>query len=597
MNLPYGRVGVAVVLGALSPIAVWSGVGPAPSHARQAVPPDSAALVAEAHGDQADYERDRLVLAPEAGSSADGPCDERIGRFCFTFRYGGRPPPESPRVVHLRDRLLARLDSIGARIPGDDWVLGQRVWYRAAAGHWGEALDVARACGGATPWWCAALRGFALHGLGRYRAAGRAFARALALMGSARARSWRIPARSLDPQARRLLEGAPPDSLAARLARLWMLADPLYLVPGNDRETAYYARRTVAAIRRHAGNPYQLSWEPDLDEILLRYGWEVRWQHEPIGFFGGFPDAVGYEAPQGRTYMPPGAVLDHPVAARPRDLEADLDHPRSLYSPAYAPVLLPIEPQVALFPRGDSFAVVTTAFLPRDTTRYKGGAVPNPMDQAVGLAKEPDQAGLFLVPLAGGPPRSDTRRDSTSGAFLVRAPAGRYLISSESWSPRRRRAGRYRAAVVEDSIPLGVPALSDLLLMHAVDSTRDEPRTLAAALPRVLRRPIVVRGEPIAVGWELTGLVGTAPVVTYRLSVVRRKRSLLDRARGWLHLGSPGPSLSLYWREPAPPAPRPRLHWLALHVPGLKPGRYEVRLEARLPGRGPLVSVRAFRVR
>ena len=40
--------------------------------------------------------------------------------------------------------------------------------YPPRAPHWGGAVEAARACGGADPWWCAALEGFALHGDGRY---------------------------------------------------------------------------------------------------------------------------------------------------------------------------------------------------------------------------------------------------------------------------------------------------------------------------------------------------------------------------------------------------------------------------------------------
>ncbi len=594
-------------------------LGPFPLRGQAAAPPgvpdvvqqaDSAEILAAARKAQASFEWERLRSSPLAWTDPSGPCED-LGRICLRGgRDDWRPTPESPRLTERRERLLARLDSAGARLPGDGWILGQRVWYRAEAGRWSDALASARACGGVDPWWCAALEGLALHGLGRYEEASRVFGRALAIMDSSRAAAWRIPSRALDREARDLLEHAPPDSLRPRLRRLWILADPLYLVPGNDRATEHYARRTVAHLREDAHNPYGLSWGSDLQEALVRNGWEVGWERarrsDPLFRQGG---AIGHSAPEQRRYLPTGDVLSEPVRAGPTDLEARQTErrslyssgalrseeapPRSLYAPAYAPVLLPIEAQIAVFPRGDRFIVVATTYLPADTSSGEEGVGAAPPLAPDPFEEDSDRAGLFLVPLGSEGTPLRTVSGHTEARFTLEAPAGRYILSAEAWSPGERRAGRYRAGLEVDPRPRDVAALSDLLLL---DSTGPEPHALRDAVGRALVSTTIERGQRIAVAWELTGLGWRPEDVTYRLSVDRRGRGLFGRASRWLHLTGGDPPLSLSWSEPGPSRPGPGFHWLALELPELKPGRYRVRLEARISGRSTLVSTRGFQV-
>ena len=183
--------------------------------------PDSSHLRGRARSAQAQYERRRLQHLPITSVSFTDACDERIGRFCSWYDEGDwYPQPEPPEVEDLRRALLTVLDSVQRHLPGDGWVLGQRVWYRSEAGRWEEALRVGRACGAVEPWWCAALRGFALHGLQRYPEAEAAFERSLLLMEAERAQEWRIPRGEVDGDSRRILDGlkrAPNDSVDAGL--------------------------------------------------------------------------------------------------------------------------------------------------------------------------------------------------------------------------------------------------------------------------------------------------------------------------------------------------------------------------------------------
>ena len=153
--------------------------------------PDSSDLRGRARSAQAQFERRRLQHLPITSVSFTDACDERIGRFCSWYDEGDwYPQPEPPEVEELRRALLTVLDSVQRHLPGDGWVLGQRVWYHSEAGRWEEALRVGQACGAVEPWWCAALRGFALHGLQRYLEAETAFERSLVLMDAGRAQEW-----------------------------------------------------------------------------------------------------------------------------------------------------------------------------------------------------------------------------------------------------------------------------------------------------------------------------------------------------------------------------------------------------------------------
>ena len=279
--------------------------------------PDSSDLRGRARSAQAQYERRRLRYLPVTNVSFTDACDERVGRFCSWYDEGDwYPQPEPPEVEELRSALLTVLDSVQRHLPGDGWVLGQRVWYHSEAGRREEALRAGQACGAVEPWWCAALQGFALHGLQRYLEAETAFERSLLLMDTERAQDWRIPRREVDGDSRRILdqlEGAPSDSVSAVLDRLWMLSDPLYLVDGNDRKTEHYARWTVTTLKERARNPFHIRWGKDIEQLTVRFGWEIAWQRsiDRRSILDG-SNVIGRKHPERRDYMPSGSALESP---------------------------------------------------------------------------------------------------------------------------------------------------------------------------------------------------------------------------------------------------------------------------------------------
>ena len=568
-----------------------------------AVGTDTAAIVADpgdvrgsARSAQARFERARERHMPLTLASRGGDCDEVVGRLCTWFGPGEwRPTPEPEELRQLREELLAQLDSLQRLSPRDDWIVGQRVWYRAEGGDGEAALATARACG-AEAWWCDALEGLALHGLRRYGEGQAAFERALEGMDEDKAREWRLLEHVVDGDARdwlRDLERAGPDSLKAGLDWLWRLADPLYLVEGNDRLTAHYARWTVATLKDGARNPFRMSWGDDLAELTVRHGWELGWERSPSRTLGGPFTITGHHHPEAREWMPSADALTAPATVAGEDFLANPRRFRSLYAPAYAPILLPMEAQLAVFPRTDRTLVVGTAFLPEDTTYHADHDHERPWLEAGDQAGLPDRIGLFAVPVGGGHPTGRRHEGSTEGALLLDLPVGAYVVSAESWSPEQRRAGRLRLGLGPRPVPPDVAALSDILLL---EGGRPEPASVEDALPAALPRARITPDQPLAIAWEIAGLGFRPETLQLEVSVDRTDRNVFRRIGEFLGLSERPPSLALSWEEPAPDHPTHHFRHLDLDLPELAPGTYEITLTLRTQGRSDAVTRRSFEV-
>lgn len=565
---------------------------------------DTATVVADpedvlgrARAAQANYVRRRERFFPVTFASAGGPCDEVVGRLCTWYGEGEwYPEPEPEGARELREGFIAELDSLQALIPGDGWVLGQRVWYHAEGGDWEGALAVAHACGEVARWWCAALEGFALHGLGRFREAERAFDRALAGMDPEVARAWRVPERAVGSDVRdrlRALERERPDSIPAALGRLWLLADPLFLVEGNDRLTEHYARWTVATLKDGARNPFRLRWGDDLEELTVRHGWEIGWERAPSRTLGGPFQITGHKHPEAREYLPSGEALREPQATSAEDFLADRRRPRSLYAPAYAPVILPLEGQLAILPRGDRMVVVATAFLPEDTSFHAEHEHERSWMEPGSQEGMPDRIGLFAIPVGGGRMLEDRHTGTAQGALQLDLPAGAYVLSVESWSPEARRAGRLRLGLDRSAVPEDVAVLSDILLL---EGGRPTPGSLSEALPAALPRAEIRPGQRLAIAWEVAGLGFRSEVLEFAVSVDRTDRGVLRRIGEFLGLSERPPSLALSWQEQGPDRPTHHFRHVDLDLPELEPGDYEITLLLRTRGRSDAVTRRALTV-
>jgi hypothetical protein len=557
-------------------------------------------VVGMARAAQAEFERRRLRHLPRVYETPGGRCDENVGRFCTWYGEGEwYPVPEAPEIIRMRNELVERLDELQRMAPDSDWILGQRVWYRAEGEDWDGALVAAQECRGAEPWWCRALEGFSLHGLGAHEAAEVAFEDALSLMDEERRTRWSVPRWPVDGDMRGLLDDARDDAreLAAILTRLWTLADPLYLVRGNDRRTEHFSRWTVSELRKSARNPFRISWGDDLEQLVVRHGWEMGWERAPTRDFASVDNVIGHKHPEGRDYMPSGRAVETPAKADAEALRADRRRPRSLYAPEYAPVLLPMDAQIAVFPRVGEAVVVATQYLPEDTTFHATHDHALPWMEPGSQADSEDRIGLYLIRFdeaddsvatvtsTEGPraPRrfGAERAGREVGALMLRAPGGKYVLSSESWSPRRRRAGRIRTGLELRTAVEGVATLSDFLLLR----TGEDPQSLESAVDLALPSRIVGGDETFAVSWEVAGLGFRPETLEFEIAVERTGRSVFRRVGEFLRVSDRPQSMGLSWQEPAASRPGPSFHVVDLDLPPLEPGRYEIRLVLRTADR------------
>lgn len=488
--------------------------------------PDSAALHDQARSLQVRFERQRVRALPRTLGGGSRECDETIGRLCVWDDGDEQDPrPEPPEVGRDRNELLAELAVLADSIPGDHWLFGQRIRYLAEAGRLEDAESLATACGLPDRWRCDAYLGFALHLQGRVPASANAFDRALAAMPTDLRAEWTDPAPLLDGPLRDWTDDQPDSALA--LSRLWTLADPLYLAPGNDRWTGHLTRWTYAMSSEGARNPHGMQWADDLTEAAVRYGWSVAWEKGWPRGGEATPPVVGRDPPAAYRTFPPAALLDPSEDDAIVPWVPPRGHARSAYLAPHLDSLGVLDGQVGRFWRRGSVLIVAAAAVPEwpDAESDPPDAGPDPSvpepdtsaprpdpgaqrDGASVLSDpltpipspSPSAAGLFLIaaqaPPATRPPERPSDRpadrldldldlaldlrvapDSTGAVRLAGevAPTAWGVASLEVWDRKRRRAQRMRVGMGLGPVPPDVFALSDLMLLEPVGEPAADP--------------------------------------------------------------------------------------------------------------------------
>ncbi len=606
----------ALTLAAFASLPIAGSLGAQGSGEDLELPTDSTELLNEARHQQARFESYREARIPPSYNTEVAMCDELVGRLCFRHEDGYTPMPEEPfEVTMARREFLGILNRIGVAIPGDNWVLGQRVFYLGESGRWDQAHSLAERCNGPDPWWCKALVGLTLHAVGAFVPADSAFSEAIAEMPEETVRWWMTPGYLLDGDGRELFEDTPQEHWGPLHRRLWLFSDPLYLVEGNDRKTADYARRTVALIKSEAANPFGMEWEEDLTQLTLRYGPEVAWERQrppPRMGLKATDDRyiVGRHEPGGSDFLPPGQVLESPSEAPEGLWVVESERPRSAYKAPYAPDLATFEAQTARFRRGDSLLVVA-AFQPASAApsqaTARAAAMPSPNQPFGGSdpfgsrsatarmdAGDPTEgeveSGLFLVDQETEAVY-ETRSEGAFGVIDFAAPPGQYLLSLEAHNDAAGFAWRSRHGVGQNALPLGLAAVSDILLL---DPVADLPDTFEEALPNAKKGVRVGPGEPIRLAWEVYGL-GIGEVATVAIGFDRGAPSIFRIAGQFLGLLEPeGEPVLMSWEDAGPDVLGTVFRSVDLQLPELEPGEYTVYVEVQLAGREPMVSSRRF---
>ena len=391
-------------------------------------------------------------------------------------------------------------------------------------------------------------------------------------------------------------------------ARVWTLADPLYLVAGNDRESEHYARWTFSKISRGARNPWAMRWGDDLEEITLRYGWDRGWERvrPEFGAVGGVANVIGHQLPNGKEFAPPGRVLEMPSMTPPGAWVPEEKRPRTTHVPAYAPTFLPGVAQVAVFHRGDSIVVATSTTLPphpdsvlksgtdrspaRDDVAAEG---PVPWPQPA-LLDGPEQIGLFLVDEAGR--IRGTSSNLREGALWLSVPAGKYLLSVEAWAPEKGLGGRIRFGITTEALPDDLATLSDLMLLSPPHLGDALPETLVSALPTMRSSTQLESKDRLVLGWEVFGLGWRQEDVSFELSFYKEGESFFGRIGRWLGFGGREEPIRIGWSEPGPAESGPWFRSVEVTIPEVDPGQYVFRLGVTSRGREELVRTRVVEI-
>jgi hypothetical protein len=536
---------------------LWVIAGAGPMRA-----PDSVAVLKSAKRAQEEFETTRRHSLPERAGGWSGVCGERIGRVCYWYEGGDddedKAPEEPSRIRQARTRLLAALDGAAVTIPGDEWIVGQRVRYLLEDRQPLLAARVVEQCR-AVAWWCEALGGLVRHVSGDFTGADSVFGAALADMPDDERCQWSDISSLLEGELAARYHRLDCTGRAALEARWWWLAQPLYSLGGNDRRTEHFARRVMVRIQQGRRSPLGLYWDDDLRDVMLRYGWATWWTRDPptSALVPAEPFVTGHEPSPAFRFAPAARALDDPGSAQPDDWRFEPPGARERYAPAYAKAFTYLEHQRAVFRRGDSCIVVAAYDLSADTL-FAEHAV------TTALALGADERTLT------------TSRDSTKTAgprALTATTLCRPLVFSlEAVAQRERHVTRARYGLAPAPQASEHAAISDLLLFDPPDSL---PTTLAAVVPHAHGSGRVPSGHRLGVFWELYGIDPASGAVGVSLTIAPQGTGWLRRAVESVGLATKRRGVRMEWQEvPEAAALAPRA--LALDLSGLSPGRYVI---------------------
>jgi hypothetical protein len=456
-----------------------------------------------------------------------------VGRFCEWNPQiqDDDIPDEGDGIRAARTELLRDLERANASLPGDNWIVGQRVRYMIES-HDTATVSVVRACR-ATKWWCDALLGLALHVSGDFAAADSAYSAALAEMPETTRCHWLNLAPLLDDAARVPYKKLTCAERAAADARIWLVADPLYMTPGNERRTEHFSRVVHTALYVDSENTYGSKWGGDLAELLLRFGWAEKWTREPSPpmYSDNKVSVSGHEREPGFHFFTTQTPPENPGAVNDSLFELVQFQPREQYAPVYARAFVNLDVQVARFRRGDSTRVVAAYDVGSDTifSRHKFAA-------AVVAVGSDDAA----------PSKSEVLESPTRSVLSVSTTWKSQIVGVELLAADSAGAARWRAGFTEIPVDSGRVSVSDLLF---VDGGPSLPTDLEEAIPRAHGGTTFRRSEQLGLFWELYGQAPADSAIPISLTITPVNEGFLRRTFRVLRIVPKVSPLSIRWRE------------------------------------------------
>ena len=529
--------------------------------AAPSTPPQSAAVLADsvrdakrARNEQASFERARRAYLPrDAGS--DGRCDVHVGRFCWwSDESPPALPPEAPSTVARRTLLILLFDSLATVHPGDDWIVGMSVHYRVESGDLAGAEGAARDCRG-TAWWCAALTGYAAQVRGEEVSADSAFTVALAGMPQDQRCEWSDISTLLPGEARRRYEKLSCADRAAVETRYWSLGRPRLSSAANDWRSEFLSRRVQGWLAQRSLTPQGLGWRDDSEELLLRFGWPVRWGRVERPFATLTPEVsvIGHDPWPSFDFGPREPLFDSLASAASDDDGWDLHSQQSTarYGPHGVDRLVGVTSQLARFRRSDSTLLVGAFFVHDDSIRAPDARLAAALRDGRTFASAPDStmSGTASLLLAGEPMVAGVEITDSVSATLAR--------SRTLYAPR--------AASGE--------ALSDLLIYRGGG---DPPDGLDSALVRAIPGERVARDQPIGVYWEAYRSGEASDSAHVSIAVERVDHGFFRSTFQKLGITEGDSPLKLHWTDARAVVGGISTYAVSLDLGNLVPGRYRI---------------------
>jgi hypothetical protein len=525
-------------------------------------------------------------------------------------------------------QLLGAIDAARRASPRDLWIHAMAVRYHALAGDYDEVAALAEACP-AERWRCLMFAGFAQHLLKDFVIAERVFGDALAAMPEAEQCRWNDIGFMLDDDAAKRYAKLSCRDRAAFEARVWWLADPLYLRPGNDRRTEHLARHVALYLLEQDMGPLDtrvresvIAMGVGLDQARVRSmrsdgrlmsapSAQVRAGiYNPAPYpqllYSFFPSNAAIASPM--RIVPEDSVLipvtqDRRVSSRRDSMTVTGNQTlTATYTLAY-PILreqhfgpelayIPIwDYQVSYLSRGDSALVLGAVDLGLDQRTKDGLPVSREMRAAMVMTRSEDD-----------PPRV-VAADSLSRRlrFMAIAPRDSALVSIEVVTARDASAGRVRLGTglpVRPRAANGAPqrvSLSDLV-MFTVREGAGPPTTFDAVRTAMLGTTHLTADGPLGIYWEIHGIASTdsaAITLAVRRGDARNGRTRIART---IPVDDASKTVKhTRWMQPDGPS---EIASHALHLPldKMPPGVYTLELSVRVPGQQTMTAAKRITV-
>lgn len=515
-------------------------------------------LGAEARTQQDAFERSHRLGLRFYNGGADATCEVPLGRICYWNNNGDVPPPAERADARLeREQLLDILARAQAENPKDDWVSGMRVRYAVEGQQPDVALTAARACAG-TAWWCAALQGLALHNLNRHADATAAFDRALAEMPEAQRCVWTDLTMWLDPAMHANYKALGCAGRGPENTRILRLAQPLWMLPGNDIQNEWYSRFTVSRVHSLGRIPYDLQWGDDLLESQLRYGWPMAWSVQNGGAADPRPpQVIGHEPTPSYDFMPALSAIANPTGATASDWDPNRKKARMRYATRYAAGFGALPHQFARFRRGG------------DTTILAGGYR---LMRELEMGRAPYTAALTLDGFDGRPPVQVIKDSVAANGALLVPFSSRMLASVEVLAPVGKRAARVRNTV--EPLPRET-RLSDYLLLQRGDASPTP--TLERNAEQAYGSTEIEGGTTIGIYWEMYRPASPSAPLQVSLRATRLGASFFQKLGSSIGLSKALTPVSIKYNDNGRPdggAGRS----LTLNFPSVPAGDYQLTL-------------------